>query len=307
MDDRSATASDAEGVHPPSHAWGRWGGEDESGALNEVGPEQVLAATGLVRSGVVVSLGQPLGPDTPMAPHRKRPERFMTRDGGDYAAGARRPDGFQFAEDVVSFSTHSATHVDALAHVFSDDQLYNGFPASGTRSTTGAKRCAADKLLPIVTRGVLLDVAAAGEPGAPDDRRPICAADLHAAASGAGVRLGPGDAVLVRTGWMGRAGHDAARYFDSEPGIDESAAAWLSQQRVAVVGADNYAVEVQPSAPGTTFPVHRHLIRDHGIPLIENLVLDELAAHGRSTFLFVAAPLPLVGSTAGPVRPVAVL
>ena len=183
--------------------------------------------------------------------------------------------------------------------------LYNGFPSAGTRSTTGARRCGAEKLSPIVTRGVLLDVAARHPrplgPGAA-----ISAADLRAAAEG-GTPPEPGDVVLVRTGWLGRCAGDAGAYFAGEPGIDRGAAEWLVEAGVVAVGADNYAVEVQPSSPGTTFPVHQLLLRNHGVPLIEGLVLDELAAARVPEFLFMAAALPLVGGTAGPVCPVAVL
>jgi kynurenine formamidase len=253
-----------------------------------------------------VRLGTDLGPAALVPPHRKRVERFMTRDGGDYAAGARRPGGFQFAEDVVSFSTHSGTHVDALAHAWYDDLLYNGFSSDTVRSTSGAQRCGAENLRPVVTRGLLLDVAAGREaPWGPDE--PVTDADLERACERAGVRPEPGDAVLVRTGWLGRTGDDPATYFASEPGLDLSAARWLGAADVAVVGADNYAVEAQPSPAGTVFPVHQLLLRDLGVPLIENMVLDELAQAGVASFLFVAAPLPLVGGTAGPVAPLAVL
>jgi len=230
----------------------------------------------------------------------------MTRDGGDYAAGARRPDGFQFAEEVFSFAPHTGTHVDALAHAWYGDQLYNGFSSQLTRSTAGAQHCGADKLRPIVTRGVLLDMLAGG--GGPfEEAHAFTASDLVRAAAAAGVTPRPGDAVLIHTGWFRIAGHDTPRYFGGEPGIDLSAAEWLVEAGVAVVGADNYAVEAQPSAPGTTFPVHQFLLRDQGTPLIEDLLLDELVAAGRPTFMFVAAPIPLVGGTAGPVCPVAVL
>ena len=288
-----------------SDNWGRWGEDDELGALNLIGAAEVLRAARTVRRGQVIRLGQDLGPSTPVPRHRKEPERFMTRDGGDYAAGARKPDGFQFAEDVVSFATHTGTHIDALSHVWCDDLLYNGFPSAGTRSTTGARRCGAEKLAPIVTRGILLDVAAlAPQPLGPG--AVISAADLRAAAEG-GTYPEPGDVVLVRTGWLGRCGEDAQTYFGAEPGIDVGAAEWLADAGVVAVGADNYAVEVQPSAPGGTFPVHQLLLRNHGIPLIEGLVLDELAAARPPEFLFVAAALPVVGSTAGPACPVAVL
>jgi kynurenine formamidase len=286
-------------------SWGRWGPDDEAGALNLIGAAEVVRAAALVTEGRIIRLGQDLGPGTPVPPHRKRVERFMTRDGGDYASGARRPGGFQFAEEVVSFAAHSGTHVDALAHAWYDDQLYNGFPSSGIRSTTGAQRCGADKLKPMFTRGLLLDVAGRrATPLGPGDA--ISAADLDEAAAAAGATPESGDAVLIRTGWHSRAAELGRDYFAAEPGIDPEAAQWLVEAGVAAVGADNYAVEVQPSAPDTMFPVHQLLIRDHGIPLIEGLVLDELAA-AASLFLFVASPLPIVGGTAGPVCPIAVI
>lgn len=287
-------------------AWGRWGAADETGALNLIGESQVRSAGSLIREGRVLSLGQALGPGTPAPPHRSSPLRFMTRDGGDYAAGARRPDGFQFAEEVLIFSPHIGTHIDSLAHAWYGDQIYNGFPSSSIRSTTGAQRCGAEKLRPIATRGVLLDLAAQSS-GVVEEGRVFSVDDLVRAAETAGATLQAGDAVLLHTGWLSYAGGDPKRYFGGEPGIDVSAARWLAEAGVAVVGADNYAVEVQPSEPDTTFPVHQLLLRDQGIPLIENLMLDELVRQGRQTFFFVAAPLPVVGGTAGPVCPLAIL
>lgn len=285
---------------------GRWGPQDELGALNLIGEEQVLRAAGLVRAGRVVRLGLDLGPRTLVPPHRKHLERYMTRDGGDYAAGARRPGGFQFAEDVVSFASHTGTHIDALAHAWYDDELYNGFPSSTIRSTSGAQNCGADKLMPMVTRGILLDVSR--QEGSPLQAGDVVTRSrLQEAAAVAGVVPEPGDAVLIHTGWLSRAGHDATAYFAGEPGIDVEAARWLADADVAVVGADNYAIEVQPTAPHVVFPAHQLLIRDHGVPLVENMVLHELSAAGATQFLFVAAPLPLVGGTAGPVAPIAVL
>lgn len=291
---------------PVPPGWGRWGPDDELGALNLIGPDQVREAASLITDGRVIRLGQDLGPGTPNPPHRKRPERFMVRDGGDYASGARRPGGFQFAEEVVSFAAHTGTHIDALAHAWYDDRLYNGFPSSSIRSTTGAQHCGADKLRPIATRGLLLDLTLdhSGDVG---EGRAYNADDLASAAEAAGVSPRIGDVVLLHTGWLTDAGGVPDRYFRSEPGIDVSGAEWLRDAGVVMVGADNYAVEVQPSPPDTGFPVHQLLIRDAGIPLMENVVLDELLGCHRSSFFFVAAPLPLVGGTAGPVCPVAIL
>jgi kynurenine formamidase len=230
----------------------------------------------------------------------------MGRDGGDYAAGARRPGGFQFAEDTTVLPLHLGTHIDALCHAWYDDRLYNGFPAAGTRSTTGAARCGIDKMGPIATRGVLLDVLATrGGPLAGGVS--ITRVDLQLAAKAGGVEPGKGDVVLIRTGWFENGGAVPGVSFDEEPGLDLEAALWLAERGVAVVGADNFAVEVIPFAKGTVFPVHQRLIRDFGIPLLEGLVLQPLAETGRAEFLFAASPLPLTGGTGSPISPMALL
>jgi len=283
--------------------WNRWGPDDERGALNHIGLDQVRHAAGLVRSGQVLSLAQPLSPRTPVPEHRAGVQHFMGRDGGDYAAGARRPGGFQFAEDTVVLPLHIGTHIDALCHAWYDDALYNGFPGDGTRSTSGASRCGIDKMGPIAGRGVLLDLAALR--GAPlADGESIGASDLEQAAARAGVRVGKGDIVLIRTGWAERAG---AKSFNAEPGLNVEAGLWLAERDIAVLGADNYAVEVLPFPTGFVFPVHQRLIRDFGIPLLEGLVLGGLAATGRHEFMFAASPLPVVGGTGSPISPMAVL
>jgi kynurenine formamidase len=283
--------------------WNRWGAEDERGALNHIDAAAVKRAAGLVVSGQVLSLAQPLSARTPFPPHRAGMQHFMGRSGGDYAAGARRPGGFQFAEDTLLMPAHIGTHIDALCHAWYDDQLYNGFPGSGTRGTTGAARCGIEKMGPIATRGVLLDIATARGSPLPDGT-PIGAADLEQAAKQAGGEPGKGDVVLIRTGWAERATEIS---FDAEPGLDLSAALWLAEREVAVVGADNFAVEVLPFATGTVFPVHQRLIRDFGIPLLEGLVLKPLADTGRGMFLFAASPLPVVGGTGSPISPMAIL
>jgi kynurenine formamidase len=230
----------------------------------------------------------------------------MNRDGGDYAAGAKRPGGFQFAEDTLIIPLHSGTHMDALCHVWYDDQLYNGFPSSGIRSTTGAVRCGMHTIPPVVTRGILLDlVAQLGRPLGSGE--PVTDEMLAEGIRRAGVRLRRGDAVLIRTGWLNAAEGDPVAYFASEPGLDCSAGLWLAQQDVAVVGADNFAIERIPFDGDEVFPLHQRLIRDFGIPFLEGLDLRELAASERAEFMFCVAPLPVVGATASPVNPFAVL
>ncbi len=287
-------------------AWRRWGGADERGALNNIGRVQVQEAAALVRSGRVLSLAQTLSPRTPVPRHRSGIQHFMGRDGGDYAAGARRPGGFQFAEDTLVLPLHIGTHIDALCHVWYDDALYNGFSGDGTRSTSGATRCGIDKMGPVVGRGVLLDIAGAHGDSLGDGVA-IRPHDLEQAAQRAGIAIRKGDIVLIRTGWAERQGRADNVSFDGEPGLDVNAALWLAEREVAALGADNFAVEVIPFASGTVFPVHQRLIRDFAIPLMEGLLLQELATTNRPEFLFIASPLPVVGGTGSPINPIAVL
>lgn len=285
--------------------WNRWGKADERGALNLITAEKTLAAAGLVREGRVFELAQPIFPGMNIPGHRAGVMHFMGRDGGDYAAGARQPGGFQFAEDTLVMPLHAGTHMDALCHCWHDDRLYNGFPQNGVRSR-GAERLGIEKAGPVVTRGILLDfVKLCGQPL--DDARVIGAELLAEAIVAAETDLQPGDAVLLRTGWMEQRGAAAAPDYNAEPGIDLAAAEMLSQAGVALVGADNFAVEVLPFPDRTVFPVHQHLIRDSGIPLLENLVLAPLADAGCTAFMFAMAALPIRGATASPVNPMAIL
>ncbi len=286
-------------------AWGRWGADDERGAVNFIGADEVRRAAALVRSGRVIALAQPISPQTPVPGHRAPMQHFMDRDGGDYAAGAKRPGGFQFAEDTVVMPLQFATHVDALCHAWTDDKIYNGFPSTGTRSTTRATRCGIEKMGPIVARGVLLDVVLLN--GAPLPLgATVSRAMLEAAAHKARVSVGKGDVVLIRTGWIEAKLADPG-FYDGEPGIDLEAGQWLAGLGAAGIGADNFAVEAIPFPKGEVFPVHQTVLRGYGVALIEGLVLEPLARAGASEFLFMASPLPIVGGTGSPIAPVAVL
>ena len=286
-------------------AWGRWGADDQLGALNQIGPEQVAAAARLVKTGQRLSLAQPISSRMPVPPARPHVTHFMNRDGGDYAAGAKRTGGFQFADDTIILPLHSGTHIDCLCHAWYGDKLYNGTSGSAVRSS-GAARLGAETLPPIVTRGVLLDFFALSG-GALADGTSIGVDWVKKACTRAGITLRSGDAVLIRTGWQETRGSNGTADFNREPGLGVSAAEFLAEAGAAVIGADNFAVEVMPFAEGTVFPVHQRLLRDYGIPLLEGLVLAPLAAAGATEFLFVAAALPIVGATGSPLTPIAVL
>jgi kynurenine formamidase len=291
--------------------WGRWGDADERGAANLVGPEQVVRAASLVREGRTYPLGLEIRSGRSYG-HRGRmpPMHFMTLDGGDYAAGLELPGGNQYADDYVLLATHGTTHVDALAHFWSEDLLYNGHPASHVRSY-GATRCGIENLGCIVSRGVLLDVPGAHGLDHLEGGYTITPQDLKECLSAQRVELQPGDCVLVRTGWQQMLERDADAYHASAPGIGMAAAMLLAGEDVALVGSDTIVVEVQ-NVDGTYDQaskapiVHRLLIRDHGIYLVELLQLEDLARDEVREFMFVLAPLRLAGGTASPVNAIAV-
>jgi kynurenine formamidase len=295
---------DAATAEHEMNGWGRWGPDDELGALNLLGPAEVLRGLGAVRDGTVLSLAAPIvsGQGFGIA-GRPAPAHYMMRDGGDYAAGLPERAGFGFADDAVILATHGVTHVDALAHVWQNGQMYNGIP-SATVSSRGAARLGIEKMRPVITRGVFVDGAPGGVRDAADR---IHADELARLLAAGGSELVPGDALLVRTGWLpaATAGHaDASAW----PGLDRDCGDWLAERGVVLVGADNVAVEAYPSGdPGCQVPLHIGLLRGHGVYLAELMDLEQLAAAGRSTFLFLLAPLRLVGAVGSPVAPVAVL
>lgn len=287
--------------------WGRWGPDDERGAANFASAEHVLQAAGLVRRGAVYPLSVPVqSRGVPVFPRRAPCLHFMTLDGGDYAAGFSRRGGFQTSDDYLSLPTHGTTHVDALAHVWYDDTLYNGHPSTAVRST-GAGRCGIDKLRHLVGRGVLLDLCRHRGVDALAAGDVIALQELIGCAQAQDVDLRRGDIVLLRTGWQRTfREHGNEAFFAAEPGIGIAAAEWLGELGVAAIGCDNFGIEVIPTERGDPAPVHRRLIRDYGVYLFELLALDAIAADGVHEFMFAAAPLLITGGVGSPVNPLAI-
>jgi kynurenine formamidase len=181
--------------------------------------------------------------------------------------------------------------------------MWNGFPASSVTSQ-GAASCGIQNAGPVVTRGLLLDFSDSGRGMSPGEA--IGAEGLADAAAAAGLEPEPGDALLLRTGWL-RQWRDGTAGVDACPGLAADCAGWLGEHGIALVGADNIAVEAYPAADGSVLPLHIATLRDRGIYLLELLDLEELARHGAAEFLLVVAPLNIVGGVGSPVAPVAVV
>lgn len=280
--------------HPRN--WQRWGEEDQRGALNYITTEKVARAARLVTRGKVYPLSIPLEAKAPIWP---------TRHSNWHVAVHRNvsgpgPGG---AEDILMMHTHGTTHMDALCHVFRDGQMYNGYSTLDNITSAGALRNAIDNVRAIVTRGVLLDFAGHhGLEHLPADHV-ISPEEVEEVAEAQGVALEPGDALLLRTGFLAVWRRDPEAFNRRQPGPSLEFARWAGEREIAVVAADNSAVEAFPVAGG--LPVHQEFIRDQGGYLMELLDLDELARDRVYEFLFVVAPLRLVRGLGSPITPLA--
>ena len=134
----------------------------------------------------------------------------------------------------------------------------------------------------------------------------ITADDLQQALAKANQKIEPGDAVIIRTGWSKLMGIENQRYGSVPPGIGVAAGQWLIAQDPMLIAADNCCVEVRPSEPGYSLPVHAMMLIQHGIYLIENLRLDELATARAYEFAFIVQPLKIKGGTGSAVAPIAI-
>jgi kynurenine formamidase len=252
----------------------------------------------------VIDLSHVMRAGMPQYPTQTPFQLLLARRHGDNV----RADGSSAASEVLVFGGHSGTHVDALGHFSSGGMLYGGHEALAHQGPDGLKRGGVDELGPQLRRGVLLDVA--GLHGV--DHLPagyeVTADDVAGAQDAAGTRIRPGDAVLVRTGWSAH-WDDPQAYLgqqDGTPGPGADAAQLLIDAGAALVGSDTLAFEVR--GPGReALVVHRMLLAEAGIPIIECLDLAELARRGPTEFTLLLLPLRLAGATASPVRPVALL
>jgi kynurenine formamidase len=295
----------------PLSNWGRWGDEDQLGTLNLLTPARVAAAAAGVVDGHSVSLARTIT----MTPAKDNPTPMLhlMKASGDAAAAV----GGSHASEWFGLGYHgfAVTHLDAHAHQFFDARMYNGRPAALVTTRRGA---AAGSVVPLaavapVGRGVLLDAPRAfGRPWL-DPGNGLGPGELDAIVAAQGLRLDPGDIVVVRTGRDARAAAHGALdpLVDGSPGLTVAVLAWLREHDVALLGTDVQADMMTPGGAPHPMPVHAGALVHLGLPLVDNLALESLAdacaERRRWDFFAVVAPLPLDRFTGSPVAPVAVL
>lgn len=258
------------------------------------------------RGAKVYDLAQPLEQGMPVSPNHPGYKLALQRRHGDMV----REDGGSASNEMMLLGGHTGTHIDALCHVSHQGRLFGGHDAAAAQ-TGGRFRVLGVETIPLTfCRGVMLDIPALHGVPVLEPGTPIGAEDLERAAARQRVTVGEGDAVLVRSGWPMH-WKDAETFVGHHlgvPGPDESAAAWISERRARLTGAETIAYEcIHPGVGHARLPVHRKLLVEEGINIIEVLDLTPLARAGVSEFLFVLTPIKVVGATGVPVRPVAVV
>ncbi|MCB9990459.1 MAG: cyclase family protein [Rhodospirillales bacterium] len=284
-----------------------WGPDDEIGTLNMMDDASRLDILKQIASGRVYDLSVDMFIGMPTccdAFGDQGYEMWMTH------TPERGEDGnlVSHSGEAVSMYTHTGTHIDALNHFGLHGEIWNKVHANDALDTRGWKKTGVDKQPPIIARGVLIDVARAKNVERLPDSYSITASDLQEALQKQGTIITAGDVVLIRTGLM-TLWPDAQKYsLFTQAGLSLEAAQWLAEeQKVMVIGADNFGVEAFPSKDPKNFaPVHSYLLAEKGVSLIEVLWLEDLAKDQVYDFMFIASPLKMRGATASPIRPLAI-
>jgi len=280
----------------------RWGADDQRGAANRITPQKVLEAKGLITRGTVYQLGHVYESTMPLFGTRhfslKIPQTF----------GPMGSNRLEFHDELVSAEIGQVgTQFDGLGHIGVGDVFYNGNNRADFAKPDGFTKLGIENVGALVTRGVLVDVAAYKGVARLEGGYEITLADLRGALEKQRTEVRSGDVVILHTGWGSLWKVDNAAFGATAPGIGLEAAQYLVEREVVLIGADTWSMEVVPNPnPDLQFPVHQLLIPRNGIYIFENLLTEELARDRVYEFAFFFAPLKLKGATGSPANPLAI-
>ncbi|QQS47506.1 MAG: cyclase family protein [Acidobacteriota bacterium] len=284
--------------------WGRWGKDDQLGALNLITPEKRKKAATLVKLGVAVSLAR----ETNKEQAADNPSPY---DHNMILTGTGNPGPWLIDSIGVTFHGYQHTHLDALCHMFYRGKMYNGFPAEEVTRQGAGKLGIQNLKQGIFTRGILIDIPKLRgieylEPGTP-----IYPSDLDAWEKKSGLRVGSGDVIFIRTGrWARRGAKGAWNPENSAAGLHASAARWIRQRDVAMLGSDAASDALPSGIEGVTHPIHQLMLVAMGVHIFDNCDLEALSRmceeQKRWEFLLTASPVAVTGGTGSPLNPIAV-
>jgi kynurenine formamidase len=280
----------------------RYGATDQRGAANLITPAKVLEAKNLIRMGQTYELGHAYEATMPLFGTR----HFSLRIPQTF--GPQGTNRMMYHDEVVSGELGQVgTQFDGLGHVGIGDLFYNGNDRRDFAKAEGFTKLGVENVGAIVTRGVLVDVAAYKGVAQLDGGYEITPEDVQGALRREGVEIHPGDVVLLHTGWGSLWSADGAKFAASAPGIGLAAGQYLVDQQPVIVAADTWSMEVVPNPnPDLAFPVHQLFLTRNGIYIFENLITEDLARDRAYEFAFFYAPLKLKGATGSPGNPIAI-
>jgi kynurenine formamidase len=279
----------------------KWGANDERGSANHMKPQQVLDAVKHIKTGEVIELGHVLNDRMPF-PGARRFEVHAKR------TFMNAPSNRRGSNEELLFTEigQVGTQFDAFSHQTHENSLYNCFKLDDIATRNGFSKLGVHNVGGIITRGVLIDVAGLKGVEMLPDTYEITVQDLEDALKRQNTSIQPGDAVIIHTGWGKLWGKDNARFVKTCPGLGVKAAEWLIAKDPILLGSDNHPVEVSPNPdPQLSLPVHQLALVVHGVYLLENMKLDELAQKGVNEFTFILQPLKVQGGTGSTVAPIA--
>jgi kynurenine formamidase len=291
-----------------------WGPADQAGGSNWITPEKILQSLRLVKTGKVVELGQVYERGMPLYGQRSYSLTIPAAERD--AFGKNQLVGND--EFVIGEIGQVGTQFDGPGHIGTrlamadgsvQDIYYNGHPWSEVAGRYGLAKLGIEQIRPIITRGILIDVAGyKGVPILPNGYQ-VTLADVRGALAKQGMNeaaVAPGDAIFFAYGWSAL-WRKPAEYSAGQPGIGLEVARWVVDRKPAMVGSDSPGLEVTPNPdPTLIFPVHQELITKNGIWNQENLHFEELLAERAYEFLFVFTPVRFKGATGSPGRPIAI-
>ncbi len=294
--------------------WGRWGDDDQLGTLNLVTSDKRRAAAALIHEGVAVSCAWDIVSDSQPDPSFRHPQRIMLLT-GDNLEALHWGGEAAFSLDFLGVAYHgfTITHLDGLCHAFWAGKMYNGYPAAAVTAREGATQLGIEALQSgVVTRGVLLDVAALKGKDWLEPGEPVYPEDLEAAEERQSVRVEEGDALFLRTGWGKRKRLPKSQRPSTDgayPGWHAACLPWFHERGVAMIGADTGNDAYPSGYQKLQHPIHSIGMVALGLWHIDNCDLEGLGAAverlGRSAFHLSLAPLRWIGATGCPVNPIA--
>jgi kynurenine formamidase len=283
--------------------WGRWGDADELGTLNLITPAKRVAAAQLVREGQPVSLSLPVNKvQGPLNGNPFEHSLSVSTFGGHEVAGD---------EYSVQYHGFAHSHMDGLPHFAHYGLMYNGVPVNSLNPEGAEKLGIGNAHLGVFTRGILIDMPWLRGVDYLEPGTAITVADLEAWEQRTGVRVGSGDVLLIRTGRWERVRQQGEwNFVGNAAGSHASVARWLKERDVAVIGSDGVSDVMPSGVEGLINPLHALVLVGLGMPLLDNLDLDAVAAAARERnrweFLFVGSPLRVEGGTGSPMNPLAI-